>query len=407
MKRAIILVMDSFGLGATADADKFGDIGANTFGHIAKACVNGETDGSQRKGKLHLPHLTRLGLIQAAKGSCGQWPAGFESDTSSLIGSYGYAEEISSGKDTPSGHWEMTGLPVTFEWGYFPRTTPCFPGDLIEAFIKKAKLPGILGNCHASGTQIIKDLGDEHLQTLKPICYTSADSVFQIAAHEEYFGLQRLQEICEIAKELTLPLNIGRVISRPFVGDSAETYQRTGNRHDYTTTPHGKTLLNHVKDQGADVFSIGKIADIFANQGVTKRLKATGNMALFDATLSAMKVAKEGDLIFANFVDFDSQFGHRRDITGYALALEAFDQRLPELLAVMTDEDLLLITADHGCDPSWPGTDHTREHVPVLFYAKNKTSNNLGLRHSFADMGQTIATHLGINALNVGVSCKL
>ena len=409
MKRAIILVMDSFGLGATADADSYGDVGANTLGHIADACARGEADSEERQGKLQLPNLVRLGLGKAAEISAGKIPIGLndapEYSESSIIGIYGCAAEVSKGKDTPSGHWEMTGLPVLFDWGYFPKTEPCFPNDLIEAFIQEAKLPGILGNKHAPGTDIIVELGDEHIRSGKPICYTSVDSVFQIAAHEELFGLERLYDICETAKRLTLPLEIGRVIARPFLGDKPENYTRTGNRHDFTTPPPGKTLLNHVLESGADVISIGKIADIFSEQGVSKKIKATGNMALFDVTLDAIKNAKNGDLIFTNFVDFDSVYGHRRDVTGYATALEAFDKRLPELLDLLQEDDLLLITADHGCDPSWVGTDHTREHVPVLFYGKNRVKQDLGKRESFSDMGQTIAEYLDLKPLKYGKSC--
>lgn len=405
MKRVIILVMDSFGLGATADADMYDDVGANTLAHIAEACAAGTAESQDRQGKLQLPNLVHLGLGKAAEVSAGAIPIGLECAESTIIGSYGCAAEVSKGKDTPSGHWEMTGLPVTFDWGYFPKTEPCFPDDLIQALIKEAKLPGILGNKHAPGTDILVELGDEHIRTGKPICYTSTDSVFQIAAHEEHFGLERLYEVCEIAKRLTLPLEIGRVIARPFLGDKPENYQRTGNRHDYTTPPYDKTLLNHIIESGADMISIGKIADIFAEQGVSKKIKATGNMALFDCTLDAVKEAKSGDLIFANFVDFDSHFGHRRDITGYATALENFDKRLPELLDILQDDDLLLITADHGCDPSWIGTDHTREHVPVLFYSKALPPKNLGKRKSFSDMGQTIAKYLDIEPLKHGESC--
>lgn len=402
MKRAIILVMDSLGLGATDDADKYGDVGANTLGHIAEACARGEADTTKRQGELQLPNLVRLGLGKAAQSSSGKAPTGLNIQDSSLVGCYGYAAEISKGKDTPSGHWEMAGLPVTFDWGLFPNTIPSFSDELINAFIEKAEIPGTLGNKHASGTDILLEYGNEHIRSGKPICYTSADSVFQIAAHEEHFGLERLYKVCEVAKELTLPLEIGRVIARPFIGDSPESYKRTGNRHDYTTPPHAHTLLDHVLATGADVISIGKIADIFANKGISKKIKATGNSALFDATLSAVKNAKSGDLIFTNFVDFDSLYGHRRDIAGYATALEAFDERLPELMDLLTDEDLLLITADHGCDPSWPGTDHTREYVPVLFYNKQRLPRNLGKRKSFADMGQTIASHLQLKPLSFG-----
>ena len=405
MKRAIILVMDSFGLGETADAAAYGDVGANTLGNIAKACANGKANSTTRYGQLKLPNLIRLGLGKAAEISTGSVPVGLEYAENFIIGSYGCAAEISKGKDTPSGHWEIAGLPVEYDWGVFPHTEPCFPEELVQALIKEAQLPGILGNKHASGTEVLVELGDEHIRTGKPICYTSADSVFQIAAHEEHFGLEHLYDVCEIAKKLTLPLEIGRVIARPFLGDKPDNYKRTGNRHDYTTPPYDKMLLDHVLEKGGDVISIGKIADIYANQGVSKTIKATGNMALFDATLNALKSSKDGDLIFTNFVDFDSLYGHRRDTLGYATALEEFDKRLPELMHLLTDDDLLLITADHGCDPTMSGTDHTREHVPVLFYSKTKPVKNLGKRSTFSDMGQTISTHLALKPLKHGKNC--
>ena len=404
MKRGIILVMDSFGVGAAADAAHFGDVGADTLGHIAKACASGLADTSNRTGMLNLPNLVHLGLGEIALQSTGVIPPGLES-TETAIAAYGYAAEVSSGKDTPSGHWEIAGCPVTFDWGYFPKTNPCFPNDLIELFIEEAEIDGILGNKHASGEQIIQELGEEHIKTLKPICYTSADSVFQIAAHESVFGLERLYDICKIAKKLTLPMGVGRVIARPFIGQGAESFRRTGNRHDYTTPPHEKTLLDHAIESGRDVISIGKIADIFADRGISRKIKATGNNALFDATLEAITSANDGDLIFANFVDFDSLYGHRRNVAGYAEALEAFDRRLPELYKLLQPDDLLLITADHGCDPTWAGNDHTREYVPVLFYGNRINPVNLGLRASFADMGQTLAKHLNLQPLKVGELC--
>ncbi|MCH7637811.1 MAG: phosphopentomutase, partial [Proteobacteria bacterium] len=361
MGRAIILVMDSFGIGATADADKFGDVGSDTFGHIAK--VRAESDA----GPLKLPNLAKLGLFHASRDSTGEFPAGADPDVE-IVGAYGYAEELSTGKDTPSGHWEIAGVPVLFDWGYFTKPSDTFPPELLEKLIEKADLPGVLGNCHASGTTIIAELGDEHVKTGKPIVYTSADSVFQIACHEEAFGLDKLYELCDIARELVDEYEIGRVIARPFVGDDAATYVRTGNRRDLTTPPHADTLLDKLVANGDDVISIGKIADIYAHRGVTHKVKATGNAALFDATLTALRDAGDRTTVFTNFVDFDMLFGHRRDVDGYAEALEYFDQRLPELLELMRDDDILVICADHGCDPTWPGSDHTREHIPVLVY---------------------------------------
>jgi phosphopentomutase len=237
MSRAFILVMDSFGLGASTDAPKYGDQGANTFGHIAAACAAGKADrAGLRAGPLKIPNLLRLGLGNASQGSSGVWPAGLEKIAPEAA--FGFAAEQSAGKDTPSGHWEIAGLPVPYDWGFFPRSLPCFPADFTAAFIARAKLPGILGDCHASGTEIIKELGLEHIRTKKPICYTSADSVFQIAAHEQHFGLPRLYEICALAKEMLAPLNIARVIARPFVGETPETFIRTANRRDLTTPPH-------------------------------------------------------------------------------------------------------------------------------------------------------------------------
>jgi phosphopentomutase len=356
-----------------------------------------------RSGPLRVPNLARWGLGRAAKFSTGVVPPGLEA--SRVEGAYGCAAEVSRGKDTPSGHWEIAGVPVPFDWGYFPRERPCFPGAIIDQLVAEFDLPGILGDCHASGTEIIAELGEQHIRTCKPICYTSADSVFQIAAHEQHFGLERLYHLCERAKELLLPLNIGRVIARPFVGESPADFRRTAHRRDYTTPPPEETLLDRVSASGAEVWSIGKIADIFAHRGVTRKLKADDNLGLFDRTLDAIGEAKDRALVFANFVDFDMLYGHRRDVAGYAAALEAFDRRLPELEARLQPGDLVLATADHGCDPTWRGTDHTREHVPVLFFGHGLPAGSLGKRRSFADMGQTIASHLELSPLNHGQNC--
>ncbi len=351
---------------------------------------------------MYIPNLTRLGLYHAAVASSGVKLL----DLATLeipCGYYGYAVEQSLGKDTPSGHWELAGVPVTFEWGYFPNTEHCFPKELIDEFIKLTGVPGVLGQKHSSGTTIIEELGDEHLQTGKPIVYTSADSVFQIAAHELQFGLQRLYEICEIARKLVDKYQIGRVIARPFIGASG-AFKRTGNRRDYATLPPQLTLLDFLKEAGREVIAIGKIDDIYAHQGITQSVKADGNMALFDATLSALQTAPSGSLVFTNFVDFDSSFGHRRDITGYAHSLEEFDARMPELLAVLKPNDIVVIAADHGCDPSFPGSDHTREHIPVLVFGQALTSKFIGRRDTFADIGQSIAEHLDIAPLLHGIS---
>ncbi len=397
MGRAIILVLDSFGIGATDDAERFGDVGANTFASIAR--VRAESD----EGPLKLPNLARLGLFHAGQESSGEFAAGADPDIE-ITGSYGYAAELSSGKDTPSGHWEIAGVPVLFEWGYFKKLTDTFPQDLLDKLVERADLPGYLGNCHASGTTIIAELGDEHVRSGKPIFYTSADSVFQIACHEESFGLQRLYDLCDIARELVDQYDIGRIIARPFIGDGPDSYARTGNRRDLTTPPPAPTVLDKLVEAGGEVVSIGKIADIYAHQGITKKVKANGNAALFDATLKAIDETQDNAIIFTNFVDFDMLYGHRRDVQGYATALEYFDQRLPEILNKLKSDDLLIITADHGCDPTWPGSDHTREHIPVIALGAGLKPGSLGKRDTFADIGQSIATHFGLSPMDYGTS---
>lgn len=401
--RVCILLMDSFGIGASLDAARYGDEEANTFAHIYQACKEARADKKDlRQGELKIPNLAKLGIYHAALASSGV-PLEDLSKLPEPLGYYGYAVEQSLGKDTPSGHWELAGVPVTFEWGYFPDKDFCFPKKLIEQLIVRGELPGVLGEKHASGTTIIEELGEEHLRSGKPIVYTSADSVFQIAAHEESFGLTRLYELCEIARELVDEYQIGRVIARPFIGN-AGAFLRTGNRRDYSTLPPDPTLLDFLKEAGREVIAIGKVSDIFAHQGITQLIKATGNNALFDATLSAIQMASAGSLIFTNFVDFDSSYGHRRDVAGYADALEQFDARLPELLNLLKPHDLIVIAADHGCDPTYPGTDHTREHIPVLVYGPSINSRFIGRRESFADIGQSIAEHLKIAPLLHGVS---
>ena len=403
MRRAIVLMLDSLGIGASADASRFGDTGADTFGHIAECCADGTIDIDGRvRGALEIPQLCNLGLAHAAAESRGAWPMGLPRVNPK--GAWGHAVETSTGKDTPSGHWEMAGVPVLTDWGYFADTVPCFPADLTEALISRAQLAGLLGNCHASGTAIIEELGEEHIRTGKPICYSSADSVFQIAAHETHFGLERLYAVCQVARELVDAWNIGRVIARPFAGDAPGEFIRTPDRRDYTTPPPSSTLLDQLKDFGGEVIAVGKVSDIFAGQGVSRSVKASGNMALFDATLDALHEAGDRSLIFTNFVDFDMLYGHRRDVAGYAGALEALDKRLPELLDMLVPGDLVIATADHGCDPTAPGHDHTREHVPVLAFGPDVAPVALGRRTSFADMGQTLADHLGLTPLDSGES---
>ena len=403
MKRAIILVLDSLGIGSSADAHRYGDKGAYTLGHIAEACAEGNADNSQRQGPLNIPNLLRWGLGAAANASRGK-PLPVASVTPQ--GAYGYAREVSAGKDTPSGHWEICGLPVPFEWGTFPSQENCFPSSLLQNLLTQGQISGTLANKHASGTEVIKEFGEKHLETGFPICYTSADSVFQIAAHEQSFGLERLYELCKVAKRLVDPLDITRVIARPFIGTCSDDFERTANRRDLTTPPNGLTLLDFIQAAGGQVVSLGKIADIFSNQGVSYTVKGSDNMALIDQLLSQMKLVQEG-LIFVNLADFDTKFGHRRDVAGYALALEQLDKRIIEIENLLSNDDLVLITADHGCDPTWPGSDHTREHVPVVFYGNQVKNNNLGERSSFADMGQTIANHLEIDPLPHGKSCQL
>jgi phosphopentomutase len=399
--RAIVLVMDSVGIGSAPDASAYGDAGADTIGHIAAACARGVANSATREGPLHLPSLIRLGLGEACRLASGEVPPGL--GRSEIEGRYGCAAETSKGKDTPSGHWELAGVPVSFDWGYFPRTVPCFPEDVINRLCTRARLPGILGGCHASGTEIIAQLGDEHIGSGKPICYTSADSVFQIAAHEQEFGLDRLYAVCEITRELLEPFNIGRVIARPFSGGPPSEYVRTHNRRDYSVAPPGQTILDLATKDGRDVITIGKIDDIFAHRGTGRNLKGAGNDALFDRTLEGFDALREGGFLFANFIDFDSIYGHRRDVAGYAAALEAFDRRLSEFLVRLKADDLLVITADHGCDPTWTGTDHTREQVPVLVLGGDK-SRDIGARSSFSDVAATVGVHLNIAGVANGVA---
>ncbi|MGX2952720.1 phosphopentomutase [Shewanella sp. JL219SE-S6] len=402
MKRTIILMLDSFGVGAAGDAAKFGDLGSDTFGHIAKECAEGRANDG-REGPLKLPNLSRLGLAHAAMESTGQFAPGFDADVE-LIGAYGHAEELSSGKDTPSGHWEMAGVPVLFDWGYFSDKQNSFPKELTDKILARAGLSGFLGNCHASGTAILEELGEEHMRSGLPIFYTSADSVFQIACHEESFGLENLYRLCEIAREELEPYNIGRVIARPFVGSGAADFARTGNRRDYAVEPPAQTVLDKLKAAGGQVVSVGKISDIYAHCGITSKVKASGLEALFDATLEQVKAAGDNTIVFTNFVDFDSHYGHRRDVAGYARGLEYFDARLPEILALLNKDDLLILTADHGCDPTWEGTDHTREHVPVLAYGAGLSAGSLGRRKSFADIGQSIASYFKLEPMEYGES---
>jgi len=403
LARAIIGVLDSLGVGATDDAERFGDAGANTFGNIVLACDEGRADRSGlRAGPLQIPALMRLGLGRLAR-EAGTLSLPLE-EPSRYEAAFGFAAEKSRGKDTPSGHWEMMGVPVEFDWGMFPKGPHSFPAALIADLVEKAGLPGVLGECHASGTEIIEDLGEAHIRTGKPIVYTSGDSVFQIAAHEEHFGLQRLYAVCEIARSLVDELNIGRVIARPFVGERRGAFQRTGNRRDLATPPPRETLLDLYSAAGRPVIGIGKISDIFAGRGVTKSVKAHGNAAIFDAWLKEIDQSPDEAIIFANFVDFDTLYGHRRDVAGYAAALEAFDRRLPEVQLNLRKDDLVILCADHGCDPTWPGSDHTREFIPVIAFGPAAPRGSIGRCETFADIGQSLASHLGMAPLAAGRS---
>lgn len=401
MARAFLVVMDSVGCGGASDAGAFynngaPDTGANTIAHIAQACAEGRgNDG--RSGPLKLPNLDNLGLGAATRLASGDATPGLGAQPQGL---WGAATERSPGKDTPSGHWELAGVPVPWEWAYFPKTVPAFPEDLVAEVCRVAGTDGILGNCHASGTQILAELGAEHIRTGKPICYTSADSVFQIAAHEEHFGLERLLKLCQGIAPMVHGMKVGRVIARPFVGTPQEGFTRTTNRHDYAIAPPSPTLCDWVQGAGRKVYAIGKIGDIFSMRGIDEVRKGA-DVALMEHLVDLMDEADEGSLTFANFVEFDSLYGHRRNVAGYARHLEWFDAQLPRVLEKMRLGDMLLLTADHGNDPTWAGTDHTRERVPVLIAGKG--SGEIGLR-AFSDVAASVAAHLGVPAQGPGRS---
>ena len=395
MARAFLFVLDSFGIGGAPDAARFGDDGSDTLGHIARAAAAGDADREGlRKGTL----TCRSWLRSASDGPRGWRPERTRSRKRSLRdGSFhGAAEEISNGKDTITGHWEIAGVPVPFDWGYFPETVPTFPQDLVDAIVSEGNCPASSRIAMRPAPQIIEKFGEEHIRTGKPICYTSADSVIQIAAHETHFGLERLYALCKTVRKLVDPLNIGRVIARPFIGETAATFERTRQPARFRRAAAGADHLDRVPAGGRKTICMGKIGDIFTHRGVSEVRKAPGNLALFDKTLAAMDEAGDGDLVFANFVDFDTEFGHRRDVAGYAAALEAFDRRLPEALAKLKHGDLLLLTADHGCDPTWHGSDHTRERVPIFGMIAGGKGGSVGLRPTYADIGETVAEHLGL-----------
>ncbi|HEY0180075.1 MAG TPA: phosphopentomutase [Dokdonella sp.] len=396
MSRAFVLVLDSVGVGGAPDAAAYGDVGADTVGHVAQRCADGDADrAGVRGGALNLPNLAGFGLGEACRAATGAAPPGLEL-ARWHAGRAGCAAEISKGKDSQTGHWEIAGTPVEFEWTYFPPTRPCFPPALIEALCARGGIDGILGDRHASGTEIVAELGAEHLRSGRPICYTSADSVFQIAAHEDAFGLERLYRLCEVARELLDPLRVGRVIARPFVGTPRTGFTRTAHRRDYGVPPPPGTLLARAAAAGREVVSIGKIGDLFCHDATGRELKGEDNAQVFERTLDAARMLGDGGLVFVNFVDFDTLYGHRRDAAGYAAALEAFDARLPELVDRLRDDDLVVVTGDHGCDPTWPGSDHTRECIPLLAFGPAVARAPLGRRASFADVGAGVARHLGL-----------
>lgn len=386
MARAFLIVLDSVGCGGAPDAADFfngalPDTGANTLGHII-----------EQRG-LDVPNLDAMGLGAAIRLSTGIATPGLGAKAQAR---WGVAREISKGKDTPSGHWELAGLPVPWEWTYFPDTTPAFPKEITELLCEAAGTEGILCNAHSNGVKVISDLGEEHLRTGWPICYTSADSVLQIAAHEDTFGLERLLQMCRDVAPTLHDMKVGRVIARPFVGSSVADFKRTQNRRDFAIAPPKPVLSNWVQDAGGKVHGVGKIGDIFSMSGIDTTVKGS-DVDLMAALDGLAETAGQGDLIFANLVEFDSEYGHRRDVEGYGAALERFDLWLGQFLPRLGDGDMLVLTADHGNDPSWPGTDHTREQVPVL--VSGTGSGDIGVV-GFSDVAASIAAHLG--AINGG-----
>ena len=390
MARAFLIVLDSVGCGGAPDAGKFfngdmPDTGANTLGHII----------AQRG--LNVPNMDALGLGAAVRFSTGIETPDLVAEPS---GKWGVAREISRGKDTPSGHWELAGLPVPWEWTYFPEATPAFPDSITQALCKAAGTDGILCNAHSNGIKVIDDFGEEHLRTGQPICYTSADSVLQIAAHEEVFGRERLLQMCADVGPLLHKLRVGRVIARPFVGTCRADFKRTKHRRDFAIAPPEPVLTNWVQDAGGKVHGVGKIGDIFTMSGIDTSVKGR-DPELMAALDNLAKTAAQGDFVFANLVEFDTDYGHRRDVDGYGAALERFDQWLGQFLPCLGEGDLLVLTADHGNDPSWPGTDHTREQVPVLVHGAGV--GEIGLC-GFTDVAASIAAHLGATSNGTGRS---
>ncbi len=393
MARAFLVVMDSVGIGGAPDAAEFfndgvPDTGANTLGHIAQACAEARAE-TGRSGPLQIPNLGRMGAAEALNLASGM--GGFDF-VDVVDGAWGAATELSRGKDTPTGHWELAGVPVPWDWHTFPDTNPAFPETVRAAICEAAGTDGILADCHASGTEVIKDFGAEHLRTGWPICYTSVDSVLQIAAHEEQFGLDRLLALCAELAPMLHDMKVGRVIARPFLGDPVGGFERTLNRKDFAIAPPAPTLCEQVQNAGRSVRAIGKIGDIFSMTGIDAVLKGA-DVELMRHLHSEIVDAPDGGLVFANFVEFDSLYGHRRDVSGYALHLEWFDRELGRVLELLRSDDLLIITADHGNDPTWMGKDHTRERVPVL--ASGLGARKLG-HMNFSDVGATVADFLKV-----------
>ena len=405
MKRVFLLVLDSFGIGHTHDSYQFNDSGANTFGHIMEYCYYGKAN-KNRSGVLYIPNLISLGLGKIYQKNTGKKILGMY-HTNKIISDYGYASEISSAKDTTSGHWEISGVPVLFKWDYFHDQKNSFPDILLQSIITELKLPGILGNCHASGTDILNYFGELHIRTKKPIFYTSSDSVFQVCCHEEIFGLKKLYQLCQKIRKILdkYNFNIARVIARPFIGSKTNNFIRTNNRKDFSKPPHKTTVLQKlIQEKNGNVIAIGKTADIFSNTGITHIIHSYGLKNLISDTIKNIQLAGNNTIIFVNFVDFDTIWGHRRDVSGYAKGLEFFDSQIPKILHALCDEDLLIITADHGCDPTWFGTDHTRENIPIILYNKFLKNKFLGYRQTFSDIGQTIAKYFSLSPMNYGTS---
>ncbi len=400
MPRAFLVVMDGVGAGGAPDADAYcngavPDTGANTLGHVAEACAAGLAEEG-RTGPLDMPNLGALGLGAAVRLASGADMPGLAADPAGL---WGAATEVSRGKDTPSGIWELAGVPVPWDWHRFPRDVPAFPAAVMAEAARLAGAERTLGNCHASGTEIIARLGDEHMRTGWPICYTSADSVFQVAAHEGRFGLGRLLDLCEALAPLLHGMRVGRVIARPFAG-SGGAFERTPNRRDFAVPPPAPTLCDWVAEAGGRVHAVGKIGDVLSMQGVHDVARGT-DAELMERLVSLAGEAGDGSLTFADFVEFDSVHGHRRDVPGYARALEWFDAQLPRVLERLRGGDLILLAADHGNDPTWPGTDHTRERVPVIGHGVGpRAVGHVG----FADLAASVAAHLGVPARGPGRS---